>query len=307
MDILTVGHCTIDLFMSVQGNSVSEEGAKMCFYHGSKIEASEFETSVGGNAFNVAVGTKKLGLDATIYTELGDDSFSTQILNEIKTNEIDSSLIENNNKTKTNVSVIISYDNERTILGYRNKQSYNVSGWKSPKIIYYTSMPEGFESFQKQLISYRKNHPECIIVFNPGTIQLRSGLESMKPVLKITDILIVNKEEAKTLTKETSLISLHKSLQKLGPKLTAITLGEKGASAHDGTTLVKTGARKCPKKVLDKTGAGDAFTSAFISAIFFNESLKNALEWGVVNGSHVLSEIGPTKGLLTKKGVLKFL
>ena len=63
MDLLTIGDVSIDLFMKVDDKElVSSAGdgkdgfeSRICFYHGSKIPVSHFETSIAGNSLNVAV------------------------------------------------------------------------------------------------------------------------------------------------------------------------------------------------------------------------------------------------------------
>jgi sugar/nucleoside kinase (ribokinase family) len=59
--------------------------------------------------------------------------------------------------------------------------------------------------------------------------------------------------------------------------------------------------------VLDKTGAGDAFSAGFLSAIFYGKKLKEALAWGVVNSGNEIKEIGSIKGLCTKEQIEKIV
>jgi sugar/nucleoside kinase (ribokinase family) len=77
MDILTIGDCGIDLTMYIsKADEIksSDTGTpEICFIHGSKIPVDQFETSIAGNALNVAVGCNYLGLKTSIYSEIGDD------------------------------------------------------------------------------------------------------------------------------------------------------------------------------------------------------------------------------------------
>jgi len=295
MDLLIIGHCTIDLHMKIDSASISQEGAKMCFVHGSKIHVDELKETCGGNAFNVAVGAETLGLAVGVYTELGDDEASNKIIKELRTHNVDTKFCVKNPKVVSNISAIISHGGERTIFSYHGKQKYSVKDFGSPKIIYYTSVPDGYENFQKELVLYMKSHPKTILAFNPGSIHLRNGVESFRNILEITDILIVNKEEF-------NLIKSNNSA-----KLTIVTEGKNGATSHEKTKSIHVDAYTDNKPITDKTGAGDAFASGFISAIFYGKPLKEALTWGVANAGSVIKEIGSTEGLLKKDQIEKIV
>jgi len=307
MDILTIGNTTIDLYLRVPSNkgisSLTEEGPKMCFNHGSKIGVDKFEMTPGGNALNVAVGTATMGLKAQIYTEMGDDEYTKDILAALKEKKVDTKLCFKDKGTHNNVGTIIVHEGERTIFSYHEKHEYKYREWGTPKIIYYTSMPEGNETFQKVLVNFLIQNNKTILAYNPGSGQLKNGVNSLKDILNVTDILFLNKEEAIMLTRDAPLEKLHKYLQDLGPKLTVITDGKNGASASANGKVVSIKAFTDDKPVVDMTGAGDAFSSGFLSAIHYNKPLKEALIWGAVNSGSVIKEIGSIRGLLDKKTI----
>ena len=309
VDILTIGDTTIDLYMRIGLDSnlpnIGEDSSpKICFYHGSKIPVEQFSTSIAGNSLNVAFGTTHLGLRTSIYTELGDDPNADKIIGGLKEIGVDTTFCVKNKGTPTNVNSVIVYGGDRTIFSYHEKRNYNIQVWEKPKWIYYTSMGYGFESFQMDLIEYIEKNNDIGVVFNPGTIQMKAGLESFRNFLKVTDIFFVNKEEAQILVGQAEpLDKLHVNLRKLGPSLTVITDGKNGASAFDGENLVTVNAYSDERPVIDKTGAGDAFASGFVAAIFYGKKLKEALAWGVVNAGNSIKEIGSINGLCTKEEI----
>ena len=93
---------------------------------------------------------------------------------------------------------------------------------------------------------------------------------------------------------------LHAALQNLGPKMTVITDAEHGASASDGKNFVESDVVEINKPIVDKTGAGDAFASGFLSALIYEKSVDVALKWGLKNSSACIREVGPMNGILTK-------
>ncbi len=305
VDLLTIGDCSIDLFMQLDGNFVAQSTeTRISFLHGSKVPVESFETSIAGNACNVAIACTRLGMKCAIYTELGDDANADRIITELTNAKIDTSCCIRNEGTPTNVHAIIVHEGERTIFSYHEKRNYKIYNWPIPKWVFYSSLAKGFDDFQKKLVQYLKLNPRIGIAFNPGTQQLREGVKALEEMLELTDVLFVNKEEAQMLVgKSASLETLHTKLQELGPKLTVITDGANGSSASDGVKMEKVGIIESKKKILDKTGAGDAYAAGFITALHHHKSMKEAMLWGARNSSSVIREIGAVKGLLNLSAI----
>jgi sugar/nucleoside kinase (ribokinase family) len=96
------------------------------------------------------------------------------------------------------------------------------------------------------------------------------------------------------------VIELLGGLQKLGPKVVIITDGKRGSYAlsEDGESYWH-GLNE--GKVVERTGAGDAYTAGFLAAIFNHLSVPKAMEWGGYNATSVVGQIGAETGLLTKE------
>lgn len=92
---------------------------------------------------------------------------------------------------------------------------------------------------------------------------------------------------------------LCKHLMKLGVKAVALTDGRKGAYSYsdEGFYYIE----EYPGPRIEATGAGDAFTTAYIAALAHGLSHKDALRWGPMNAGSVVQQVGPQAGLLTKK------
>jgi ribokinase len=143
---------------------------------------------------------------------------------------------------------------------------------------------------------------KCNLAFNPGTLQLENK-ENIKNILLITNLLLVNKEEAEEILGfphgQKSIEEIIVSLQKLGPEITVITDGKNGSFAvsPEGKILnekiVKT-------EVIERTGAGDAYSSGFISALIYNRPIAEAMFWGAKNSASVITKVGAQAGLLRK-------
>ena len=311
LDLLTIGDVCIDLYMKVEGSEVSEdkdpEHPKICFYHGSKIPVKSLQSNIAGNAVNVSLVATKLGLKAAVYSEMGDDEEADRIEKELKEEGIITDFLRRNKGAFTGIHPVIVYQGERTIFSHHEERPYCLQDWPKPKWLYYTSVGPGFETFQAELVKYIKKNPDIGIAFNPGTFHIRAGLDGLKNMLEVTHILFLNQDEAENFVGDGSLEDMHLRLQKLGPKLTVITAGDKGASAHDGQELIEIPAYEMDKPVVDKTGAGDSFAAGFISAIFHGKPLKEALHWGAISSSHIIREVGTVKGRVTKTEMEKMV
>ena len=311
MDILTIGDSCIDITMHISNaNEVNLAGSdtpQICFMHGSKIPVDKFYSAMGGNSVNVATGCNRMGLKTAVYTEIGNDPNGQIITDGLNKLGISTEFCIKNEDQITNVNSIVVHNYERTIFSYHAPRNYKVREWEKPTFLYYTSIGEGFEKFQMELIDYIEKNKDIAVIFNPGTQQMKAGYNSIKEFLEVTNILILNLDEAVRLVGEKPLPKMHIDLQKLGPKLTVITDGKNGASGFDGENLVKVSAYTDGREVKDKTGAGDAFSSGFISAIFHKKPLKEALGWGSINSFGEITKESAGTGLLSKNEMEKIV
>jgi len=135
--------------------------------------------------------------------------------------------------------------------------------------------------------------------FNPGTHQLNVGAKKLKPVLDVTTVLFLNKEEARLVTRieeEDDLKQLLRAMVKLGPQVAVITDGSKGSFVFDRTSYYRLPVFPAP--VIERTGAGDSFGSAFTAALCYGKDVREAMRWGTADAAGVIQKIGPQDGLL---------
>jgi len=285
--------------------SEKNDEMKLCFDYGSKIPIVNSFQSLGGNAPNVLVGATRLGLKTALITTVGKDANGAMALAALKKEKVDTDFITEDPKNKTRYSIILNYKKERTILSYSNEKKYR---WPTPTPpadwVYYTGMSAGFETIQEKLRDYLKKHSSASLAINPGSYMLKYALPELREAISWAKLLIVNLEEAEkilgsTLEKEKSVRSIVRELCTLGPKEVAITDGPRGAWA--GTAEEVWHLDAYPVKVISKTGAGDAFSSGFITARFFGHDIAHALKWGIANSSGVVQNHGSQAGLCGQK------
>lgn len=304
-DILTVGDATLDIFLNIPTAtaecSVDTHQCLLCLSYADKVPIESLVRVVGGNAANSAVGLARLGLKAAMYGVIGNDSWSHHIKQTLQSEKVDTSYLTLTKGQEANTAIVLCHKGERTILSYHVPRKYI---WPSTlptcRYLYLTSMRHGFEKNYPQILGYIKR-TGAKLIFQPGTQQLLLGINKLKPILKQTELLILNREEAVELLKvnnQTSVKDLLVKLLKLGPRLISITDGGAGAWGSDGKNYYQMSA--FPGRRVEATGAGDAYASAVTAALIVGKSFKEAMAWGTVNSASVIGQIGPQAGLLKR-------
>ncbi len=313
-ELLSIGDASLDAFISpTESEEFCQVNTKECFIafkYGEKIPVKNLEFSIGGNAANNSVGTTRLGIKTTLVLTLGDDSVGNQIVERLKVEGVDLTYVIQQPSTSSNFSAIITYQGERTIFTYHAPRSYEFPVQLPPvPWVYLTSMGESFRPFYNHIVDWLKKNPTIKLAFNPGTWQLRAGIEGIGDVLTLTQVLFVNREEAERLVgmegshgKEKELLS---AVRKLGPKIVIITDGNNGSYVGDGQVFIKAGV--LPVDAYERTGAGDAFGSGALSAIIKGKSLEEALIWGTVNSASVIGYTGAQRGLLRAEEISEWV
>jgi len=308
-DMISVGDATLDVFVnlieaSVQCNLLKEK-CQLCLSYADKIPVEKVERCIGGNAANNAVGSSRLGLKAAFYSIVGNDKTGEQILETVKREKVSTEYVHIDRKQESNYSVVLNYKAERTILVYHIDRKYKLPKLKPTKWIYLTSMGKNHQDLHDALMSHVKR-TGAKLGFNPGTHQLKQGLEKLRPILGVTTVLFVNKEEAQRLVGEIADIKeLLVAVRRVGPQVVVITDGEKGSYAHDGLSFWKCAITDTP--VVERTGAGDSFATAFLAALNIGKSIPDAMRWGTLNQASVIMKVGPQAGLLTRPQMAAWL
>lgn len=322
-DIVTIGDASEDVFirpkeMRVESSRLSLSGKMICFELGEKIPIDNTVSDIGGSAANVAVGMSRLGLQSGIVTSLGADSPGERIMDRFYGEEVSTDLIEQKEANKTNFSVIINTaDGERTILVYHGNdyKKFKISKKINTSWLFLAPVGENSEGIIESVQSISTKGVK--LAWNPGSYQIKNGASKYRELLKRTEVLFLNREEAlkfidyPVVPRDEELMQ---RLHVLGAKIVIITKGNDGAKAFDGTNYYSVDIIKNIKRI-DATGAGDSFATGFLGYLINNcgsgeygqDDIKNALRWGIVNSTSVVSEIGAQNGLLTSPKIEEWL
>jgi len=312
LDILCVGDCKIDIFLKIPANNphfgLDEEKHKLFLSYGEKIYIDRYVLGIGGNATNTAVGISRLGLNVGLAAEIGKDELSQKILEQLKKENVDTNFLSQTDK-ETSISIGLSYKSDRTLFTEHVQRDHNFDFTNLQTIfIYLTSLGNIWETTYEKVLELRKAN-DVKLAFNPGTIQLEKKGRVFMDILEQTDYLFVNKQEAEeilygkelglTTENDSQIKKLLYGLKGLGVKNVVVTDGDNGSFVEDEKSeFYHLGIVKA--EVIEKTGAGDAYTAGFLAALLNGKPIVEAMTWGAQDAASVIRRIGAEEGLLTK-------
>jgi sugar/nucleoside kinase (ribokinase family) len=114
-----------------------------------------------------------------------------------------------------------------------------------------------------------------------------------KRILNLIDIYRSSANEIEAVTGLSDIASAIEAVHGLGVKIVIVTLGSEGSMVSVGDTTYKVPAYK-PEKVVDPTGAGDAFMGGFLAEYVYGENYLRCACVGSALASLVVEGIGPT-------------
>jgi len=324
IDFLAIGDIVVDAFIKIKDAHVhckiDTETCELCLRFGDKVPYESLNVIPAvGNSPNAAVCAARLGLRAALMTNIGNDQNGKDCLAILEKEKIDTAFVKIEKNKLTNYHYVLWYDIDRTILIKHQKYEREWTNTKeskeyhSPDWIYLSSMGEDSLAFHGEIADYLKRHENVKLAFQPGTFQIKFGVDNLKEIYARTEIFFCNLEEAeRILTKENTgenkdVLALTKGIAALGPKMVVISDGPNGAYLYLNGELWHNPIYPDIAPPLERTGAGDAFSSTFTAALALGKSPLEAFSWGPVNSMSVVQYIGAQAGLLNREKLEEYL
>jgi ribokinase len=304
--MLSIGAAVQDVFLS---NSAElkpvtdklDDEVFMKLELGAKADVNNIDFSTGGGATNASVTFTRQGLEAIFMGTIAHDPAGDAVLSDLDHEGVDAAHVSYSDKYHTGYSVLLlAPSGERTILTYRGASThYEARFFDLDEIdadwLYMSSMAGNMDIIDKIFRQAKKSGTK--IFFNPGKDELRQAAK-LKALLEDVDVLSVNREESQQIVDGSSLEELVRRLLNYVP-VAIISDGPNGVMASDKKTVVRAGMYE-DVKVIDRTGAGDAFGSGFLCQWAQGRSLKDAVAFGSANSTSVCTKIGAKAGILHK-------
>lgn len=293
-DVFLSGHEIISSTDSASGKLVE------AFPLGAKINIDKAVFATGGGATNAAVTFVRQGIEASFIGRIGRDTAGSAVIQELDNDYVDTSKVIYDQELGTQYStILLAESGERSILIYRGAaHAHVVSEYENIDFtgidwLYVSSFAGAMDVLN---VIFQRAHSQGIkIAFNPGQAEL-DQTDQLKPLLEDVDILLVNKEEAQQIVEGSTAEELVRHGMNYVSAM-VVSDGPRGVTATDGHTIIEAGMYE-DVQVIDRTGAGDAFGSGFLSQWATGKSLRDAIIFASANSTSVVAQIGAKAGIL---------
>ncbi|UCH03300.1 MAG: carbohydrate kinase family protein [Candidatus Bathyarchaeota archaeon] len=258
-----------------------------------------YSEAPGGSAANTIVGLARLGHQVGYVGKIGNDLEGINLLKSFTDEKVDVKGVIISKKGKSGIALVfVDERGERSIYvdpGVNDTldlKEMDLAYANNTEILHLTSFI-GEQSFkaQRDLV---KTLSDVIISLDPGELYAQKGIGPLKPILKRCFIIFPNEREIKILTKK-EYRSGAKTLIKEGVKNVAVKLGERGCYITNGKEAFLIDAFKA--RVIDTTGAGDAFCAGFLHGYLRGKDLYTCGKLANLIASRKIEKTGARNGL----------
>jgi ribokinase len=256
------------------------------------------EETAGGSAANTVVGLARLGLKTSFIGKVANDHEGQLLLDDFKREGVNTEgIIVSKNGTSGTVAAYVDEKGERALYVHPSVndtltfEEINLEYARQSRFIHLTSVDRKPFLAQKKLV---KELTDTHVCFDPGEIYARKGLKALKPIIQRSSVVLPSEGELKMLTGKNWKEGA-KMLLKEGAGIVAVKLGERGCYVSDGKETHFIEPFKV--KVVDTTGAGDAFCAGFIYGLAMNRDLYQCGRLGNFVASRCITQVGARKGL----------
>ncbi|WNG48522.1 carbohydrate kinase [Archangium minus] len=309
LDVVCVGECLVDFLPAESGRRVRA--------------VSAWRPSIGGSLANVSVGVARLGGRSAYVGVVGEDEFGHFLRERLAAEGVDVSHVRQTAEAKTGL-VFISLDaqGERSFTYFRTRSAEFLLGERDvdpaflarARVVHFgtnsLALPEARSAILRAVDTARAAgrivscDPNIRIHAWEDPQVLRGILEHLLPRCSVVKL---SEEEVAFATGQSAPEEALRYLAGRGVTLPVVTLGEAGAVFLWRGEVVQVPSPRA--QVVDTTGAGDGFTSAFLRGLSrryadaaqlaeaSREDLESLATFGCAVGSRVVEHLGAVTGL----------
>lgn len=260
---------------------------------GEEVELKSIWEHPGGSAANTISWLSDYSSNLFYVGAVGDDERGKKILESMQEKGINTSSIIFDEKESTGTAIsLLDEENERTLYTYGGAGSHIDPDEINSEIFEKSDLIHSSSFLSKELLELQKkiSSLDADFSFSPGLLCNKIGFNSLKPILKNTDILFINESELKALFDHKTIEKGIQGLIDTGVGEVAVTLGGKGCIVADKEKTTKKEAKEV--EVTDTTGAGDAFASGYLLGYLEDLELSKKGEYGIQLSAKCIQKLG---------------
>jgi len=258
------------------------------------------EEACGGSAANTIVGLARLGCIVGFIGKVADDREGKMLVEDFCREGVDTKGIMHSKHGRSGaVMGFVDEKGDRALYvdpGVNDTIEFNEINMEyafQTRFLHLTSFV-GEKSFQTQKRMIEALPQTVKLSFDPGELYARKG-SILEPIIEKTFVLMPNLNEVELLTKMADYRKGAEVLLKKGVRIVAVKLGGKGCYVTNGRENHLIDAFKV--KVVDTTGAGDAFCAGFLYGLISGKSLYECGRLGNFAASRCIMKMGARPGL----------
>lgn len=308
--VICVGAASQDVFLTgkvfTAKRDVRTEAYVEQFPLGAKLELDGVFFDTGGGATNAAVTFARQGFKTSFVGKIGRDPAGADVLRVLRREGVSAHYAVIDPRQTTAYSVLLlSPNGERTILAFRgasadfNPKEFSIRSLKADWM--YLSSLGGNMNMLAKLLGHANNH-RIQVALNPGKGEL-ANRNKLKRLLPLVTVLLGNREELASLFGGEKITEIIERAKGACPYI-VLTDGPNGSYVYDNQYLYQAGQYQ-KVRVVDRTGAGDAFGSGLVAELARSGSVEQALTFASANSTAVVTKIGAKTGILRTQRLRK--
>lgn len=296
--LVAIGDITVDIFF--QGKTLTQEKDRFNLAIGGKYYSDSFHHGLGGSAANVSIHAAQLGLDSAVVAKVGENAFKNMIVQHLARKTVSTEFLSFDRDHISISSVLLTPSGERTIVKYSDPKDHIYLGDHAvdrimrSNIVFMGNLPD-VSIIERAKVLKAVRSSENLIAINFGSRDCKKGVAKLKRLIIASDILFLNRFElAHLLGKKPEKLNLKKDMRKLlkvDVPLLVVTDSSCGSYAYAADNMYHEPAVKV-KKVIDCTGAGDAFTTGFLAKYSDTKDVQASLTYASEFAAKILLRIG---------------
>jgi ribokinase len=281
---------------------------------GGECLCPQLEMHCGGVGANCALAMAPWGINVRMLGCVGQDRFGDLLLDTLRGTGVDTRGVQRSSRALTGILYInVTRDGQRTFFGSRGANQFMgplrvPAGWllssSAAHLVGYSFLNPGPEKMARQILRQFRSHGKRVSL-DVGMEPSKRIPEKILRLLPQVDLLFVSSEEAAILTDRSKPRQCFEQFERAGAKEIVMKLGKRGCLISDEGILCE--VPSFAVRVVDSTGAGDAFTAAFLQARMRGWSTVEAALVANAAGAAAASRVGAGTMLSDVAGTLKLL
>jgi ribokinase len=282
---------------------------------------TESISSPGGSAANTIFGLARLGLKTGFAGVVGDDADGKRMLQDFQDARVDTSQVRVKAGANTGSVLCLSDQSGQRSLhvvpganDQLSRDDLDLSYLNQAQIVHLSSFA-GERQFQISAELIPELAASVKVSFAPGAIYALKGLKALAPILARTHLLFINLDEIEQLTGRKATAGVEDCLN-LGCHIVVVTMGKGTTLKSGGQTVSAVGYIRDtkkeyiieagePEKVIDTTGAGDAFATGFLYGLLKKKGLEECGRLGDIVARLAITKLGTRPGFPTPDELAK--